>query len=216
MPPRVRLSALQGGYNRGVRPATLALILLVAAGAVVALTLTLAREDDEAPTVLVDERVGVLHGVRFGDSEGEVRARLGDPSDDHQGVFPEGADYTGPPAIPSPRTDQRPPRQPTPLHYDESAYLVSPTVGVFSMATLEQGARTRAGVGVGDDLELVRERYERVECGEAVAGEALFGGDTPMYPWCRAIVGDIRTFFGEDPIESITLTRYTSPRHARR
>jgi hypothetical protein len=192
-----------------VRPRTLALILLAAAAVVVALTLALARDDAEAPTVVVDERVGVLHGVHFGDSEGEVRARLGEPSDDHQGVFPEGADYTGPPAIPSPQTDQRPPRRPTPLHYDETAYLVSPTVGVFSMATLEQGARTRAGIGVGDDLELVRERYERVECGEAVAGEPLFGGETPMYPWCRAIVGEIRAFFGEDPIESITLTRYT-------
>jgi hypothetical protein len=192
-----------------VRPLTLGLILLAAAAAVVALGLALAREDDEAPTVLVDERMGVLHGVRFGDSEGEVRARLGEPSDDHQGVFPEGADYTGPPAIPSPRTDQRPPRQPTPLHYDASAYLVSPTVGVFSMATLERGARTRAGIGVGDDLELVSERYERVECGEAVAGEPLLGGETPTYPWCRAIVGDVRAFFGEDPIESITLTSYT-------
>jgi hypothetical protein len=196
-------------YNGAVRPGTLPLILLAAAGVVVALALTLAGEDDEAPTVLVDERTGVLHGVRFGDSEDKVRTRLGEPSDDHQGVFPEGADYTGPPAIPSPRTDQRPPRKPTPLHYDESAYLVSPTVGVFSMATLEQGAQTRAGIGVGDDLELVRERYERVKCGEAVAGEAMFGGETPTYPWCRAIVGDIRAFFGEDPIESITLTRYT-------
>jgi hypothetical protein len=199
-----------------VRPGTLALIVIVAAAVVVALTLSLARDDDEAPTVLVDERTGVLHGIRFGDSEAKVRARLGEPSDDHQGVFPQGADYTGPPAIPSPQTDQRPPRQPTPLHYDESAYLVSPTVGVFSMATLERGARTRAGIRVGDDLEVVRERYERVECGEAVAGEALFGGETPMYPWCRAIVGDVRTFFGEDPIESITLTRYTSSRPAQR
>jgi hypothetical protein len=206
------VAAERNRYNGTVRPGTLALILLAAAAVAVALALILARGDDEAPTVLVDERAGVLHGVHFGDSEDEVRARLGEPSDDHQGVFPEGADYTGPPAIPSPRTDQRPPRQPRPLHYDDSAYLVSPTVGVFSMATLEEGARTRARIGVGDDLELVRERYERVDCGEAVAGEALFGGETPMYPWCRAIVGDVRTFFGEDPIESITLTRYTSSR----
>jgi hypothetical protein len=192
-----------------VRPRTLGLIVLAAAAVVVGLALILGREDNEAPTVLVDERVGVLHSIRFGDGEDEVRAGLGKPSDDHEGVFPEGADYTGPPAIPSPQTDKRPPRQPTPLHCDVSAYLVSPTVGVFSMATLEQGARTRAGIGVGDDLELVRERYERVECGEAVAGEPLLGGETPTYPWCRAIVGDIRAFFGEDPIESITLTRYT-------
>jgi hypothetical protein len=75
------------------------------------------------------------------------------------------------------------------------------------MATLADGAETRAGVGVGDDLERVRERYRRVSCGESVAGESLLGGDTPMYPWCRAIVGNVRVFFGENPIESITLTK---------
>ena len=146
--------------------------------------------------------------VRFGDRERDVRERLGEETDHHAGFFPEGADYTGPPAIPSPESDRGSRIPPAELHYDGTAYLVSPTVGVFSMATLEQGARTRAGVGVGDDLELVRERYVRAECGEAVAGESLFGGEPPTYPWCRALVGDIRVFFGEDPIESITLTRY--------
>jgi hypothetical protein len=191
-------------------PRTLAALLLASAAVVMALALAFGGDDEEASPVLVDERDGILHGVRFGDSEDEVRARRGEPSDDSDGFFPDGADYTGPPGIPSPRTDQASPRQPRPLHYDETAYLVSPSVGVFSMATLEEGARTRAGPGVGDDLALVRERYDRVDCGEAVAGEPLLGGETPTYPWCRALVGGIRVFFGEDPIESITLTRYRS------
>jgi hypothetical protein len=97
--------------------------------------------------------------------------------------------------------------RPTPLHYGGSAYLVSPSVGVYAMATLDDGARTRSDVGIGDDLQLVEEKYSRVHCGESVAGESLFGGDPPMYPWCQAIVGDIGVVFGEDPIESITLTR---------
>lgn len=139
---------------------------------------------------------------------GTARARGTARERCHDGFFPEGADYTGPPAIPSPETDQGSRIPPSELHYDGTAYLVSPTVGIFSMATLEQGARTRAGVRVGDDLELVRDRYDRTECGEAVAGEPLLGGETPTYPWCRAIVTGTRIFFGEDPIESITLTRY--------
>jgi hypothetical protein len=85
---------------------------------------------------------------------------------------------------------------------------VSPSVGVFSMATLADGARTRAGVGVGDDLDDVRQAYERVNCGEAIAGEPLFGDDYPTYPWCRALVGSVRVFFGEDPIASVTITSY--------
>jgi hypothetical protein len=181
-------------------------VLLV--GAAVALAVAFyAGRDTPAPPVLVDERLGAVRGVQFGDTGEEIRARLGEPSDEHQGFFPQGATYTGPPAIPSPRSDQTPPSPPTPLHYAGTAYLVSPTVGVFSMAALEDGARTLAGVAVGDDLEKVRRVYGRVDCGESVAGEAMFGGDTPMYPWCRAIVGDIRTFFGDDPIDSITLTR---------
>lgn len=190
---------------RGAR--TLVSLLLVV-GAGIAAAFVFVREDEEAPPVLVDERDGVLHGVRFGDSEREVRARLGEETDDRDGVFPEGADYTGPPVIRSPETDQGSRIPPSELHYDDTAYLVSPTVGVFSMTTLEEGARTRAGVGVGDDLELVRERYARTECGEAVAGESLLGGEPPTYPWCRVIVGNTRVFFGEDPIESVTLTWY--------
>jgi hypothetical protein len=197
-------------YNRSVSRRTAFLGLMAGAAVVAAAALRTASSGDNgaAPTVLVDERRGVLHDVRFGDGEREIRDRRGEPTDDADGFFPEGSDYTGPPGIPSPQSDQKPPRQPTPLHYDETTYLVSPTVGVFSMATLEPGARTRAGVGVGDDLELVRERYDHVRCSEAVAGEPLFGGETPTYAWCRAVVGEIRVFFGDDPIESITLTSY--------
>ena len=188
----------------------LALVAVIVAGIALAAAIVIVSADE--PVVMVDERSGVLNGVRFGDSEAEVRARHGEPSDDDDGFFPEGADFTGPPSLPSPRSDQRPPREPTPLHYDDAAYVVSPTRGVFAMASLAEGARTRAGVGVGDELRLVRERYDRVVCGEAITGEDLFGGELPMYPWCRALVRDgIRVFFGEDPIHSITITTTPLP-----
>jgi hypothetical protein len=85
--------------------------------------------------VLVDERAGVLHGVRFGDNEGKVRELLGEETDDRDGFFPAGADYTGPLAVPSPATDQGSRIPPGELHYNDTAYFVSPTAGVFSMAT---------------------------------------------------------------------------------
>lgn len=185
--------------------------MLAAAAALVgvgaALAVARAAHDDEPPPVRVDERRGVLRGVELGASTDDVRARLGEPTDRSQGFFPHGRSYTGPPAIPTPPSDRGAPAS---LHYDDTAYLVSPTRGVYSMATLRRGARTRAGVGVGDDLELVRERYDRVDCGRSPAGEAILGGQTPTYPWCRAIVGDVRVFFGGDPIESVTLTRLGS------
>lgn len=182
--------------------------LVVAAVAGLGLALFIVRRDGEAQPVLVDERAGVLHGVRFEDGENAVRARLGEETDDRPGFFPAGADYTGPSAIPSPVSDRGSRIPPSELHYDDTSYLVSPTVGVFSMATLERGARTRAGVGVGDELELVRERYDQVKCGRAIAGEPLLGGEPPTYRWCSALVGEVRVHFGGDPVESITLTSY--------
>ena len=192
------------------RGATVAGVLVaLGAVAVAAIVSRGGGEGGPAPP-LVDERAGVLRGVRFGDSAREVRAKLGEPTDDEDGFFPAGTDYTGPPAIAAPASDQRPPRKPETLHYGDTAYLVSPSVGVFSMATLAEGARTRAGVAVGDDLARVRERHRGARCGEAVAGEPLFGGDVPKYAWCRVQVGDVRVFFGDDPVESITLTRVAS------
>jgi hypothetical protein len=158
--------------------------------------------------VIVDERAGVVVGVRFGDTAEDIRRHLGEPTDRKPGFFPAGDHYTGPPSIVAPAVDQRQPRvPPSELHYEHSAFLVSPRVGTFAIATLAQGARTRAGVAVGDELGRVRERYERVTCGEQVAGEPLFGGKPPTYRWCRTVVGEVRVFFGGDPIESITLTR---------
>lgn len=153
--------------------------------------------DDAAPAVVVDERGGSLGGVRFGAATSEVRARLGEPSDGEDGFFPAGTRYTGPPSIPAPAGDRRP----AALHFGETAYLVSASAGVFSMATVAEGARTRAGVAVGDPLARVRERYGRVRCGEARRSGAA------GYAWCRALVGPVRVFFGGDPIASITLTR---------
>ncbi len=155
-------------------------------------------QGDEKP-VLVDERAGVLRGVHFGDSESDIRARLGEPTDDEDGVFPAGRKFTGPPSIPVPATDQATRAKPTELHYDDTSFLVSPTAGVFSMVTLAESARTRAGVEIGDDLDRVRKAYDRVDCGETAYPEAS------NYRWCR-VLGDVHLFFGDDPIDSITLS----------
>jgi hypothetical protein len=177
-------------------------LLVIGIAAIAVAAAVVARDPDPPRPVAIDERHGVLGGIRFGASQAQVQARLGEPTDDYEGFFPRDVAYTGPIGIPSPQTDQRPPTVPTPLHYDGTSYLVSPTVGVFSMATTEAGARTSRGVGIGDDLTLVRERYPSVLCDEFGPREGH------SYPWCRALVGDVRIFFGDDPIASITLTAY--------
>jgi len=153
--------------------------------------------------VTVDERAGVIHGVRFGDTAKEIRRRLGKPTDHKPGFFPAGAEYTGPPSI-----AVRDRAKPETLHYKDMAFLVSHTTGAFAMATLAKNARTRAGVAVGDDLDRVREQYKGVTCGEQIAGEPLLGGQVPTYHWCRTVVAGAHVFFGGDPIASITLTLF--------
>jgi hypothetical protein len=164
------------------------------AAAIVAVALVLAGCGSHK-RVVVDERRGKLAGVRLGDTSSRVRAVHGQEKR-REGFVPTRADrFTGPPAILAGA------RTPETLDYEDEAYLVSPGFGVVSMMTVAGGARTRAGVAIGDDLDTVRSRYGRVVCGKTPGGEA------PSYPWCRARVDHIGVFFGGDPIESITLTR---------
>ncbi len=147
----------------------------------------------------LDENAGTLGGVRFGETAAQVRDRLGDPSDSAAGFFPKGVAYSGPPGIPSP--DQGTGTPPQALHYGKSAYLVSPTAGVYAMATAAKGSTTKAGVGVGDPLADVATSFKHIDCGQTG------GGEQPPYNWCRATLPKVKVFFGGDPIRSITLTR---------
>lgn len=155
----------------------------------------------EPATRLVDESSGRFGGVGLGSSEAEVRRVFGEPGEG-DGYFPLGERYRGPPSVSF--TGYEPP---VVLRYDDAAFLL--VDGVFSLMTTDEGATTRRGVGVGDPLARVRERYARVRCGTAPAGEGVFGSDD-AYPWCRTRVGDVDVFFGDDPIESVTLTRVQS------
>ena len=80
-------------------------------------------------------------------------------------------------------------------------YLVSPTVGVYAMATTAKGSTTKAGVGVGDPLAGVATSFKHIDCGRYGRRRE------PTYNWCRATLPKAKVFFGGDPIRSITLTR---------
>jgi len=160
------------------------------------------REDGNTARTVLDER-GLYGGVGLGSSEAEIRAALGEAGGG-DGYKPlNETEYRGPPHIRA-QGDVRP----ILLRYAVTAYLINArTKVVFSMIVSSPGATTRAGVGVGDPLSLVRRKYEHVVCGKQVAGEPLLGGETPTYPWCRVRRHGVEVFFGDDPIESITLTQ---------
>ena len=144
---------------------------------------------------------GAYGGVSLGSPASVIRERFGTPAGG-DGFFPEGERFRGPPSVRSPTG-----AEPLLLRYEEAAFLAATPGGVFALVTTNEGDETRRGVKVGDALGRVRERYERVKCGKSVAGEPLFGDEVPMYRWCRTRVGDVDVFFGDDPIEAITLTR---------
>jgi hypothetical protein len=75
----------------------------------------------------------------------------------------------------------------------------SPAAATTSRRVLGIDERSGTLVAVGDELRKGREVHGKVGCSESVAGEPLFGGETPMYPWCRTSVGDMRVHFGGDP-----------------
>ena len=171
------------------------------AGALVALALAGCAGgggDEPAAGPLVDERTGSYRGVTMGDSESEVRAALGEPAGG-DGFAPAGespADVGVPQFIPARGG------MPTLLKYDDVSFLVGPG-GVYAFIVAAEGAHTRRGVAIGDDLDAARKRYE-LRCIDVAGGESL-GGGQEYYPSCRATVGGIRVWFGRDPIRSITL-----------
>ena len=176
-------------------------LLLGTIAAAVALVGGCADDDDPPSTRLLDEREGSYRGVRLGDTEAEVRDRLGDPGEG-EGLSPLGesfGDIGGPPAV---RVWPPGSSSSKVLRYEGVAFAVG-SDGVYAIIVTEP-ARTLRGVAIGDDLARSRRLYD-VGCGEGVAGERI-GGGSLTYPTCRGTIDErIRIWFGEDPIRSIAI-----------
>ena len=167
--------------------------------------------NDRKPTrpIRLDELRGTYRGVAIGDSTQEMRRRLGAPAPlakaDECDLCPVGTDYydIGPPTSIAP-----PSRKPGPEHegegdgrYRDVAVLIDHR-HVFGFVITAEGAQTRRGVGIGDDLHLASRRYRTVRCGTANEGS-----EYPNFPFCSGRVARRRyIWFGQDPIRSITLT----------
>lgn len=149
----------------------------------------------------VHEAAGSIGPVGLGSSEAEVRDVFGEPAGG-DGFVPVGEAFRGPVLVRSPNRGR-----PVELRYEETAFLGTERTGVFALMTTNDGDVTTAGVAVGDPLARVRERYGRVRCGGAPAGEPIWRGEPTTYPWCSTRVGRVEVFFGDDPIEAITLVR---------
>jgi hypothetical protein len=172
-------------------------------GAVIGAGLAGATQDvRQTNGALVDERVGSYRGVRMGDGAAKVRRRFGPPGPG-DGIAPLGDRFSeigGPAVVPAPTGSHRPPRV---MRYDDVTFILG-RKGVYAFLVVEQDARTRRGVAVGDPLLVARAAY-RLRCA-AVIGSELPTGGYERYPSCRGTLRSrIRIWFGRDPIRSITL-----------
>lgn len=178
-------------------PRLLVLVSIVVLVAVVVFgALSATAGSDGSGATLVDEWTGSYRGVAMGDGESDVRRRFGS-SQGGPGFSPAGqlpADVGVPQSIPG--FGQI-------LKYDDVAFLVGAR-GVYAFIVTAEGAETRRGVQIGDDLDEARRAY-RVGCLDVAGGESLSGGQG-FYPSCRATIGGRnRVWFGRDPIRSITV-----------
>lgn len=151
--------------------------------------------------VVVDARAGMVDDAGLDDSARELRRVLGGRVREGEEIrqFPEGLGFTGNVEIPVNASVRDPLRV---LRASDRSFLLTQGSGAFAVFVWNEQARTVEGVGIGDRLDKARKRYPGIRCDTASEPEAL----DVTWPVCVVRVGKRFLSFGEDPIESITVT----------
>jgi len=162
------------------------------------------RTGTEGRVLVVDWRAGTYEGVRLGDTRQQLVKALGRPG--ARGRYgPDVPLGESSEEIGSLTNYQSPDigRGVAPFETLRYPRRVFNTTGdsVTSWGTTDPRARTLEGVGVGDEREVVKQRYPRADC--FIQNE---DSEQPEYPICRIRVCKGRTMsLGGDPIKSIYL-----------
>jgi hypothetical protein len=154
------------------------------------------------PRATVDELAGTYRGVGIGSTRDEAELVLGrletGPNDPLAPIGGDPVDLGFPPAPQDPR--------PSPgiaiWRFDDVA-MAAGRGRAWLVAVAAQDAFTRAGVGVGSDLDDVRAAYPAADCDTANEGTEY----TP-FDYCTLRVAPGRyLWFGNDPVRSLTMSR---------
>jgi hypothetical protein len=159
-------------------------------------------ERGSAPAKVVDERHGTFEGFRVGATSKAIRARFGTPlKSPDRAITPPDVDYYevgGPTSFRPPPTLYQPGHPGGSLRYHGRAWLVEGS-RLYGFMTVERGARTRAGVAIGDPSKRVTERYEHATCETANEGTEYV-----TFPLCEVLLRPgVRLYFGGEPVKSI-------------
>jgi hypothetical protein len=160
-------------------------------------------EEDSGEKHPIDESAGRYRGVALGAMPDELTDVFGakKPAGENEPLLPANVDVDdeddGPSVIPYGSLGPA----------KTAAYRYKDVVFAFVagrlrwLETIDPGAVTQRGVGIGDDLKTVEGRYPEATCGKAG------GGDYYEYPACVLKLRPNRfIWFGGDPIRSITLS----------
>lgn len=192
-------------HARRARSAAVAVLLLLGAGGC-------GDRDTSTRTLDVDERRGSVDGVRIESTKRVVRERFGDYGRDPQAYPIEpleideeegsggpwsvvtGPHHLGPGGIEGEQVT---------LRYRGSSFFVRHD-RVFGFMVTSTGSATSRGVRVGDDLATVKREYPHFRCEDEYRGETTA---TQKAHCSGEAADDLLTYFGGDPIESITVVR---------
>lgn len=157
--------------------------------------------------VRVDERKGSVQGVRLGDSLAEVKRRLpggveADPRTSRILPLVGDQEELGLPGVIDPPREGIPIERFGLLRYRHLSISFAPGTGAYVIKIAIPGARTLAGVGLGDSLETARDAYSKMRCDVQNRDSEYVA-----YPYCTTKLADgLYIWFGQDPIRSITLS----------
>ena len=159
------------------------------------------------PAVL-DWRHGTYDEIGFRTKTADVLRTLGRPvrRGRDEPLEPVGEDFDeigGPDTFDEPRPEQD--RTEDVLRYRDLVVLVDYR-GVYGWVTTSPRAQTPEGVGVGDDLGLVSERFSGAECDDGEGSEHRMAANCDVW-LCLA---NRRLVFGGDPIRSVWLLALTA------
>lgn len=157
--------------------------------------------------VRVDERKGSVQGVTLGDSVAAVKRQLpGGVEEDAMTAknVPLSGDVEelGLPWIVAPPRGLAASDRMRILRYRHLSITFAPPTAAYVIQIAIPGARTRAGVGIGERLDAAASAYPNMRCDVRNRNSEYVA-----YPYCTTKLEDgPYIWFGRDPIRSITLS----------
>lgn len=166
-----------------------------------------AGQSGASSVVRVDERKGSVQGVTLGDSVAAVKRQLpggleADPQTTRNSPLVGDVEELGLPWIIAPPRGLAASDRTRLLRYRYLSVKFAPPTGAYVIEIAIPGARTHAGVSIGDRLDAARGAYPKMRCDVRNRNSEYVA-----YPYCTTKLEDgPYIWFGRDPIRSITLS----------